>query len=142
MGERHAARAKRLDAANEMIQVIASCGRRFFDHSVRGQGVTRLELDERGRVWLVDGWQGARIYTHYDGRWRKFSEGGTLWYVVQCLREYVMYGTHVPARVFGPWPAVYADGDLWGYGVEAMETVRAAAIRLRIIPAAPEVPHV
>jgi hypothetical protein len=136
MGDRSATgdRADRLAAANELIAVIASCGRHFFRH---GDRITRLVLDARGRVWLVDRYTRREVYTHYRGRWKQFSEGGTLQDLVCHLRDFVTKGKPVPARVFGPWDERFIpDGDLWGYGREAMQTVRDAAARLVVIPAA------
>lgn len=69
-----AAKAARVAAANELIAVIAGCGRRFFHHQGR---VARLERDARGRVWFVSEWSGKRQYTHYPGQWRRFAHGGT-----------------------------------------------------------------
>lgn len=127
---------RRQAAANELLRVIASCGRRFFHHEDR---ISRLELDDRGRVWLHDKYTGARIYTHRDGRWRGFSEGGTLQGLIKALRDYVKRGTKLHSLTFGPWPKWYCGGALWGYG-EDMEKVRDAARQLGIIecPAAKE----
>ena len=70
--------------ANQMLEAIAGCGRRFFSDS---GNTSRFEVDERGRIWFIDCYKGRRIYTHYAGRWRGFSQGGTLRALVLKLVE-------------------------------------------------------
>lgn len=129
----------RLHRANAMLQVIASCGRRFF--SLRAdrpnwQGtdrVSRFEFDSRGRGWFIDKYDERRIYMPHPGKWRGFSEGGTLQSLVRALYRYIMTGDPIPRGHFGPWQGWLCDGDPWGYG-DAMQAVREAAVRLGIIP--------
>jgi len=128
--QRYAAKLTRLGRANALLIEIASCGRRFFHHKGR---VSQLDLDERGRVWLVDKWTGNRIYTHYAYLWRGFSEGGTLRELVCKLRDYIVRGDLLPPLALGPYHSEMINGgDIWGYG-EDMERVRAAARRLGVI---------
>lgn len=114
-------RRERVRVANEFISIIASHGRQFFHHKGR---VSRFELDERGRVWFVDKWRGARIYTHHRGwgRWR-FSQGGTLLDLCRALQRYIMGRGELPLDHLGPWRPELCGGDLWGYG-DAMHAVR------------------
>lgn len=119
---------ERLKAANELLSIIASCGRHFFLHKDR---VSLFELDQRGRVWFIDAYSCQRVYTHYVlGRWRGFSEGGTLRDVVIRLRDFILTGRQV-RNTFGPWPEWYSDSDPWGYA-EHMQYVRSHAERLGI----------
>lgn len=121
-------REERLDRVNEFLAVMGSHGRKFFCH----EGVVSwLEQDERGRIWFVDSWQGTRVYTHREGRWRGFHHGGTLKGLVKALKRYVMEGTMLSPRALW-WPEWYCAGDLWGYG-EAMHPVREAALRLGLV---------
>lgn len=118
----------RVESANELLMTIAYCGRKFFHH---GGNVSRFELDERGRVWFVDGHNGARIYTHYTkGSWRGFSEGGTLRALVIALRDYITQSKQI-GQALGPFSDWYCEGDPWGYG-EDMQIVRQCANRLGI----------
>ncbi len=122
-----AARNARAIEVNKLLSVIAQCGRRFFFH--KGV-VSSVEVDARGLVWFVDSYTKKRIYTHRSGKWRGFSNGGTLRRLTENLRDYIMHGT--PQRLnLGPWPQEYCGGDLWGYGDE-MNKVRDAAFRLGI----------
>jgi len=123
-------RQERLVIANQLIDVIASHGRRFFHHNGR---VSRFELDHRGRVWFVDKYTNSRIYTHYRYHWRDFTEGGTLRNLVIELRDYIMgRRMDLPLELLGPWPDSYCGGDLWGYG-DAMIEVRKKAVELKMI---------
>lgn len=121
-------RQERLYKANELIRVISRTGRKFFRYK---DEVSRLELDTRGRVWFVDAYNGSRCYTHYTGKWRNFTNGGTLKDLIIALKDYIVKGTPVPAGHFGPWPDWCCDGDLWGYG-DDMEKVSEAYRRLRL----------
>lgn len=91
-----------------------------------------MEVDYRGRVWFVDAYSGKRIYTHYNGEWRGFTNGGTMRSLVNLLRDFIMDGEPRNTSLLGPWPDWYCDGDLWGYG-DAMTEVREAATRLGVI---------
>ena len=126
---------KRARAAevNAFVAVIASTGRRFFAH---GDTVARMEVDDRGRVWWVDEYNGARIYTHYRGRWRRFTHGGTMKVLVEAFRDYVCTGRKLGAGLFRS-PSWACGGDVWGYG-EDMELVREASAPLVRQPARAE----
>jgi len=123
-------RRNRAAKANEMIEVIASCGRKFFKNSKGDLG--HFDVTDNGRVWYVDQYRGNRIYMHrrsFDYYWRGFSGGGTLKRLVESLANYVKRGEPVNGYHFGPWHKSICGGDLWAYG-EDMDTVREAAKRL------------
>lgn len=121
---------KRVKNANELIKLISEHGRKFFEH----KGViATLELDKRGRVWLVDEYTKARIYTHSSGRWSGFHHGGTLRDLVSLMRDYITNGTLIHIDWIAPTRRNPDNGDIWGYGKEAAATVRAAAAQLPII---------
>lgn len=122
-------RQKRIDAVNELIKVIGSHGRKFFNYQGR---FAYIEIDSRGKVWWIDEYSQSRIYTHYCGRWRGFNHGGTLKGLVAGFREFVSKGAHVKAEHFGPWPQYLCNGDIWGYGND-MNVIRDAALRLGVI---------
>lgn len=125
----------RLAAVNELLTVISQHGRRFF-YGKNGV-VTQFELDARGRVWIIDSYSGCRVYAHYAGRWRGFTNGGTLRDLCEALRDYIARGTQIRPSHFGPWPQYICEGDLWGYG-DGILPVRAAALRLGITETAPD----
>ncbi len=116
----------RVNRVNEFISVIASCGRRFFSYQER---VSSFEVDDKGRLWFLDAYSQTRIYTHNSGKWRGFTNGGTLRTLIEDLRDYIRTGDS-PNLNIGPWPKHLCDGDLWGYG-DAMQQVRTAAENLK-----------
>jgi hypothetical protein len=120
----------RMAKANELLRVIAGCGRKFFSHQGR---VSRFELDSRGRVWFIDAYREARIYTHYASGWsrRGFSEGGTLRDLVIRLRIYIQDERDL-GRALGPYPDWYSGGDPWGYGAD-MRIVFDAATKIGMV---------
>jgi hypothetical protein len=119
-------KAERLGHANALIEVISRHGRRFFRNRESG-AIARLELDARGRVWLIDEYRGARVYVAYRGRWRGFSHGGTLQNLVESLHHYIQRGDLLHPEYIAPTRMDPKNGDIWGYGFEAAATVRAEA---------------
>jgi len=115
---------ERLEDANYAILQISMLGRRFF-YNEKGNRVARFELSIDGKLWFVDDYTGKRVYTAYrGGRWRNFSHGGTMRAIIEALAEYIRTGARISSRHFGPWPEYYCEGDLWGYGKEAMAMLR------------------
>ncbi|MFB8829101.1 hypothetical protein ACE0DR_06250 [Azotobacter sp. CWF10] len=119
---------QRLEHCNQLLQVIARHGRRFF-YSADHDRVAILDLDARGRVWFIDDYSGKRVYTHPTGfgsRWRGFTHGGTLRSLVEALRDYIVTGEPMPRGYIAP-ERTWTDGDIWGYGPEAAKAVREEA---------------
>lgn len=119
-------RDQRIAAANELLGVIASCGRNFFS---LGDRTAQFEWD-RGLWFRLE--SGARFRITNRSRWRGFHHGGTLRGLVSLLAEWIRTG-HMERRLnLGPWPDwVCGNGDLWGYGAD-MQQVRDAADRVGI----------
>lgn len=145
--QRRAQRQERLAQANAVIKAVSDHGRRFF-YGRTSQRISAFRLDERGVLWFDDHYQGTPVYVAYKGHWRGFSQGGTLRSMVEALALYIREGTPIRPGHFGPWnPSHIPDGDLWGYGAEAMHAVRAQlegnpAVGARAVtPAVPAVAH-
>ncbi|WP_448869559.1 hypothetical protein [Delftia acidovorans] len=119
-------KAERLAHANALIEVISRHGRRFFLNRESG-AIARLELDARGRVWLIDEYRGARVYVAYGGEWRGFTHGGTLRDLIAALRDYIQRGELLHPEYIAPTRMDAKNGDIWGYGFEAATAVRAEA---------------
>lgn len=117
-------KAERLDVANAVLLAIARHGRRFF-WSERRQRAARFALDRLGRVRLTDDYTGVPVLVSRRSQWRGFSHGGTLRALVEAMAGYIRTGEPITGRYFGPWPDWICDGDLWGYGAEAMKALRA-----------------
>lgn len=76
---------------HQVIRIIADQGRRFF-YSQAVNRYASMEIDPRGKVWLIDNYSGKRIFTHntvWGGKWRGFSHGGTLKDLVKDFRDYI-----------------------------------------------------
>lgn len=114
---------KRLEDANYLIWQISLFGRRFFFYEPENR-IAQFELDFGGRVWFRDEYTNKRVYVAYNGRWRNFSNGGTLQALIYELGRYIRTGKQITPRFLGPWADRYCGGDLWGYGVETMAMLR------------------
>lgn len=125
---------QRLNHANELIQVIASHGRRFFFSRSRN-AFAFFEVDADGALWFVDDYTGKHISPLEQGKWQGFSHGGTLKELVQAMSDYIMKGQRIPIGWIATPRSNPENGDIWGYGTEASDSVRAAAKKLPIIDA-------
>lgn len=129
------AKQQRLEHANQLINIIAAHGRRFFFDQHSGR-TAELFIGKRGRIWLADEYTGKLIYTHkttWTNKWRGFSHGGTLRGLVEMMRDYIITGSPIPAWYIGPERRQLTDGNIWGYAPDAMQAVRDAAVKLPII---------
>lgn len=132
-------KAERVEHANQLIQVIARHGRRFF-YDQKSDTTARLELDHRGKVWFHDHYSKARVYTHhatFGNAWRGFTHGGTLRQLVEDMRDYVMTGRQIWVSSLGP-QRNSDRSNIWGYEEQAMAKVRQEGSLLPIIDGKPE----
>jgi hypothetical protein len=119
------AKLQRIADCNAIIAAMARHGRRFF-HDKRDDTVAHLSLDGRGK---------ARYHDHHSKQMMPiiedkpfpygFNGGGTLKCIIRDMANYVHTGELIPNGHFGPWHPMLNHGDLWGYGLQAMEAVRA-----------------
>ncbi|MHC8293703.1 hypothetical protein [Pseudomonas sp. LB3P58] len=76
-----ALKQQRAEQVNQAIHIIVGHGRRLFYDEVTNRYAS-MEVDQRGKVWLIDDYTGKRIFIHetvWGGKWRGFiSHGGTL----------------------------------------------------------------
>lgn len=129
------AKQERLNHANQLIQIIAAHGRRFFFSETTGRTAEML-IDKRGRVWFLDEYSGKLIFTHkttWTNKWRGFTHGGTLRCFVEMIRDYIVKGEQIHPFYLGPERRNLTDGNIWGYAEEAMNAVRTEASKLQII---------
>ena len=122
-----ALKRQRAEQVNQVIQIIADHGRRFF-YSQAGDRYASMEVDARGKVWFIDDYTGKRIFTHktvWGGRWRGLSHGGTLRAVVEAFRDYIRTGEPIHPGYLGP--ERFNDSNIWGYDEEGMRAVREQA---------------
>ena len=105
----------------------------------KAQRVATLSLDGRGRVWLTDEYRGARIYTHpttFGNDWRGFSHGGTLRSLVEALRDYISTAQLLDRWRIAPTRSMDGGHDMWGYGPQGCQAVRAKAFELPLFVSA------
>ncbi|AJY12793.1 hypothetical protein K6W16_13615 [Burkholderia dolosa] len=130
-------KAERAEHANQLLRAIGSHGRRFFYNAKHDQ-YARFELDSRGRVWFVDDYTQKRVYTHDKGRWRGFTQGGTLRSLVERMRDYIRTGWQLPRGVIAPpYMGGNSEDNVWGYDREAAAALRATAFELPIMAPPP-----
>jgi hypothetical protein len=130
---------ERLEHANQLIQVIARHGRRFFFDDTTNT-TARLELDQRGKVWFHDHYSKARVYTHpatFGNGWHGFTHGGTMRNLVEAMRDYIQHGRQIPVFWLG-FQRQSDKSNIWGYEDEAMSAVRMEGSALPIIHGKPE----
>jgi hypothetical protein len=132
---RRAAKQERLDQANALLRVIGSHGRRFFYNAPHDRYAVLFLDPVTSRVWFRDDYSHKRVFLYpssFGNRRRGFSHGGTLWSLIESLRDYVTHGTLLH---YGEIARPMGNGDLWGYGEEATAAVQAAAFALPMFPA-------
>lgn len=129
-------RHSRVGHANDLIKIIASHGRRFFWNATH-QRTASIQIDANLRVWWIDDYSGAAIYTHHESSdWKGFSHGGTLKSLVCAMRRYIVTGETMHREYIAP-ERMNPGSNIWGYDTESAIAVRAAAFDLPIMsPAA------
>lgn len=123
------ARQVRCFYANQLLQVIASHGRRFF-YSPAHDRVARLVYDDS--VYLIDAKSGVRVVLRNNGDWAGFSHGGGMRDLVRMMRDYVMKGTRIGMHFIG-LERTFGKGNIWGYADDQMQACREAACLLPIV---------
>ncbi|WNO60854.1 hypothetical protein [Rheinheimera sp. MMS21-TC3] len=117
---------ERVDQCNELIALIASCGRKFFCDKETGY-ISTLELAKNGRVLFVDYYTRRRVDTHSHA-WSGFTSGGTLRNLVTDMRDYIKSGKQIPSYFIG---LNRQDGtNIWGYPEDEIQALRLQAAKL------------
>ena len=119
---------ERLEAANELMKVIANCGRKFFRYK---DFISSLELSSTDRVFFIDQYTKKRIYTHrYYCRWDGFTGGGTMKMMIESLRDFITKDSKMRKEYF---QHDMGNGfcNPWGYGEDILK-VKEAAVRFGI----------
>ena len=113
----------RCELANELIRLIASTGRQFFNYEENGGSIGRFEL-RSGRTYFIDGYLGKSIYAyenHYFGN--SFTEGGTMQALILDIAEFIRTGEATNAK--NGYGGIYCDH--WGYPAQAMADIHRKA---------------
>jgi hypothetical protein len=127
VASKSAEKHQRAEHVNQVIKIIADHGRRFF-YNATTQVYSSMHVDRYGKVWFVDHYTGKAILTTetaWGGRWKGFSNGGTLKDLVKEFRDYIRTGEPLHPGYLGP--ERFDDSNIWGYDEAEMKTVRELA---------------
>lgn len=114
---------ERLIKANELIHLIATTGRKFFNSEDKNGFISKFEM-KNGRTYFVDGYNKKPIYA-YDNYYfhRKFSQGGTMQALILDIAEWIRSGK--PTNGKSGYGGVYCDH--WGYPSQDMANIQRKA---------------
>lgn len=119
---------ERAALVNELVQTIASVGRQFFLYEKEGKkNIASMEVDDRGVIWWIDQYSEEKIYVAYHGRWRGFTNGGTLKEFVRYLAQFVRDGVPLSPHVTG-----LSNVNYWAYPSDAVSEVQQLGIKLGV----------
>lgn len=122
----------RCTLANELIQEIATCGRRFFNYEgkknyLNQDGFISYFKLKNGRVYFVDGYIHEDILTtNYKHFQNKFSQGGTMQALILDLGEYIRSGEATNAN--NGYCGVYCKH--WDYPEKEMIIIQRKAVEI------------
>jgi hypothetical protein len=123
------ARIERMKVVNEIIKEIGSRGRNFFlDKDMGHTSFFSFSASKKSRLWFYDKAGGQvnpypsrKAYDHYH-----FSDGGTLWALVQDFSEFILTGNFTNGK--NGYGGLYCPH--WGYPEEDMKAIRKLALKL------------
>lgn len=110
-------REKRIAIANEIIQLIATTDRCFLE---RDGNIPYFEM--RGnKLWYVQHapLKPIRPYNSNSNNFEHFNGGGTLWGLINDMREYIMQGKY--SNGHNGYDGLYCSH--WGYTKEGQEKI-------------------
>lgn len=113
----------RMAAANELIRVISTCGRRFFHHGFKS-GWSQFVRDPD--LCFLDDFKGGKCYP-LKGDMNKSSHGSGLKFFITALAKYIQDGDSATI-------SAVLKHNHWGYD-DDMAKVRDAAVQLGMIRA-------
>lgn len=109
--------------ANELILLIATTGRMFFNYEEHGGDISAFTV-AKGRIYFIDGYTNKRIYAYGNQFFRrKFTQGGTMQALVLDIAEWIRTGK--PANAKNGYGGVYCDH--WGYPADDMAKIQRKA---------------
>lgn len=114
---KHILRESRVDAANQLLEVIATTGRCLYSHShPDGTQIARLEIPRSGHLRLWNEWRRIWIYVSLPPPWKGFHHGGTAVNFIEHLKRFIRTGDKLPVEVFS---------SHWGYGTHMLKVIQA-----------------
>lgn len=122
----------RCQLANELINLIGTNGRRFFNYENstnrnKEKGIMSHFKLKNNRVYFVDGYTQHDIYAYHYRHFRyKFTQGGTMKALILDLSEFIRTGA--PTNAKNGYGGVYCPH--WGYPEEDMIKIRDKAVEI------------
>lgn len=113
-----ALKGKRLESVNELINVIASHGRKFF-WCPKSKRFGYFMIDMRGCLYWRDEWTGKFVFMSRDGLPKQddIHHGSTLREVLRFLSKYIRTGKSGDSI-----PTLYLSN--WGYDEKSEDIVK------------------
>lgn len=105
---------ERMNKINELIGVIADTDRRFFYAESR---ISQFVNDNK--LFFIDKYTNKRIYPYLISKHISFSDGGTLWALVNDFREWIITGKRSNGN--NGYGGLYCTH--WGYTIDGMDKV-------------------
>jgi hypothetical protein len=113
--ERYLKRERILNV-NEFLELIASCGKRFFEYNHElGSNVARLGQKDNGHLYFFEPSKLQWYYVSRSTQWRWFRNGETLRWMIQSLIGYIKNG-----ESFACSEAYWSH---WGYGKDTKTVI-------------------
>jgi hypothetical protein len=117
-------REGRTQIVNRIIEEIANCSRKFFYSNTTKRTYHFEWLGKK--LWFIDKYTGMRVYPYNHSSQKGFSDGGTLWSLVNDMRFFIIHGEHSNGK--------YGYGGLhceyWGYEHEDILAIQQLAREL------------
>lgn len=106
---------KRVEQINELIKVIGNTDRQFFKHD----DYYSHFIIQGNKLFLIDKYTKERVYPYSSSKHMGFSDGGTLWALVNDFREWIIKGQRSDGN--NGYGGLYCTS--WGYSIEGMDKV-------------------
>ncbi len=106
---------ERMDKINQLIQLIGSLDRKFFNSK---NGISKF-IELKTTVKFIDGYTQKKITISKINKDRNFSQGGTMWGLVKDFKEYILTGTYTNGN--NGYGGIYST--CWGYTIDGMDAI-------------------
>lgn len=118
-------KGKRLEIANQIINLIANRGRRFFYNSRDGE-ISHF-LVKKKRIYFKDKYTKDEVLSYsYKQLAKGMSSGGTLMALVLDMSEWIRTGKYTNGK--NGYGGLFCDH--WGYSEEDMKDIRQFACNM------------
>ncbi|QUH21917.1 hypothetical protein [Alkaliphilus sp. B6464] len=106
---------ERIEKINELIKVIGDTDRKFFNYN----GCYSRFVVQGKKLFYIDKYTEKRIYPYQSSKHIGFSDGGTLWALINDFREWIIKGKRSNGN--NGYGGLYCTS--WGYSIAGMDKV-------------------